>query len=131
MVAATSGDRPQGIFGGLPVSELAILVGIMGLVIGWFTREDNAMFAGAGACGVGVLEVTAREHFAGFRSHTTLLAVVPALVAVTLFAVLVGVPGQRVFVLLPGVPVFVACAAFLRRSFEAARHRRRIGTIRS
>lgn len=125
--AAPGTDRPQGIFGELPISELAILVGIIGLIVGWLERNNAALVAGAAACGVGVLEVTAREHFAGFRSHTTLLAAVPALVTVTLVAVLAGVPRDRVLVLLPGVPVFLLCAAFLRRSFEVARHRRRIG----
>ncbi len=120
-------DRPQGIFGGLPISELAILVGIIGLIVGWLEHNTTALVAGAAACALGVLEVTAREHFAGFRSHTTLLAAVPALVAVTSVAVLVGVPRDRILVLAPGVPVFLLCAIFLRRSFEVARHQRRIG----
>jgi hypothetical protein len=122
--ARTLGERPSGLFGGLPVSELAILVGIVGLVIGWLDHNGTALIAGAAACGLGVLEVTAREHFSGFRSHATLLAAVPALVAITLVAVLAGVPRDRVLVLLPGVPVFLLCVVLLRRSFEGARHQR-------
>jgi hypothetical protein len=124
---ASRQERPQSIFAGLPISELAILVGIIGLIVGWLEHNNTALIAGASACGVGVLEVTAREHFTGFRSHTTLLAAVPALAVVTLVAVLTGIPRDRILVLAPGVPVFLLCVTFLRRSFELARHQRRIG----
>ena len=37
-----------------------------------------ALAVGALVCGLGVTEVTAREHFSGFRSHSALLAAFPA-----------------------------------------------------
>ena len=37
-----------------------------------------ALAVGVVVCTLGVLEVTAREHFSGYRSHATLLAAIPA-----------------------------------------------------
>src|SRR5581483_4972184 len=77
------GERPASPFGGLPVSEIAIAIGLLSLAIGYFESNPAAAIVGAVICGLGVLEVTAREHFSGFRSHSTLLALIPAVVTET------------------------------------------------
>jgi hypothetical protein len=118
------GERPASPFGGLPISELAIFAGIVGLVVGLITGGEPAMVVGAIVCGLGVTEVTAREHFSGFRSHCTLLAAVPAVVAEVAFALFVGVPSQRVLLLGPLIVVWVPCFWLLRRTFRTARHAR-------
>jgi hypothetical protein len=118
------GERPPSPFGGLPISEVAIFAGIVGLVVGLITGGEPAMVVGAIVCGLGVTEVTAREHFSGFRSHGALLAAVPAVVVEVAYALIVGVPAQRALLLLPLIVVWVPCFWLLRRTFRTARHAR-------
>ena len=44
------------------------------LVIGFFGGSPTAIGVGVALAGLGGLEVAIREHLAGYRSHTTLLA---------------------------------------------------------
>ncbi|HET9719920.1 MAG TPA: hypothetical protein VFP55_07585 [Solirubrobacteraceae bacterium] len=118
------GERPVSPFGGLPVSEFAIFAGIVSLVVGWISGGRPAMVVGAIVCGLGVTEVTAREHFSGFRAHSTLLAAVPAVAVEVAFALTVGVPAQHALLVVPVVAVWVPCFYLLRRSFRTARHAR-------
>lgn len=120
----TVGERPPSPFGGLPISEVAIFVGIVGLVVGLITGGDPALVVGAIVCGLGVTEVTAREHFSGYRSHSTLLAAVPAVVVEVAFALLIGVPTQRILLVVPLLIVWLPCFWLLRRAFRTARHAR-------
>lgn len=69
--------RPEGIFGGVPVSEIAMLAGLVGLTIGFargFDEAERTIAISAAVVGLGAFEVTAREHFAGYRSHSFFLA---------------------------------------------------------
>ncbi len=120
----TVGERPPSPFGGLPVSELAILVGIVGLVVGLITDGAPAAIVGGIVCGLGVTEVTWREHFSGFRSHAILLAAIPAVIVEVAYAMIFGVPSERLLLLLPIVVVFVPCLVLLRHVFRTARHAR-------
>jgi hypothetical protein len=120
----TVGERPTSPFGGLPISEAAIAIGLIGLIVGVVEHNGLAMVVCAIVCGLGVAEVTAREHFSGFRSHATLLAAIPAVVVETIIAFVFGVPSQRILILAPVIPVFALCFWLLRRSFESARHAR-------
>src|SRR6202007_2212062 len=65
----TVGERPPGIFGGVPVSEFAIFAGLVLLVVGALDHGSSALEVGIIVMALGVVEVTAREHFSGFRSH--------------------------------------------------------------
>ncbi len=58
----------------MPLAELVILAGIVALVIGVVGGSPTAIGVGVALAGLGGLEVSVREHFAGYRSHTTLLA---------------------------------------------------------
>jgi hypothetical protein len=118
------GERPPGLFGGLPVSEFAILVGAIALVIGVIRHGGPALFGGLALCVLGVIEFTAREHFSGFRSHTVMLAAVPAVLAEALITLTVGPPSVRLLLLVPVAAVFAVCAWFLRRRFLLARQAR-------
>jgi hypothetical protein len=118
------GERPPGPFGGLPVSEIAILAGIIGAVVGYLDGGGPALFVGIAVCALGVLELTAREHFSGFRSHCTLLAAFPAAAVEGIVALGFGVPRQHLLILAPVAPVFAVCFWLLRRRFLAARQRR-------
>ena len=123
----TVGERPPGIFGGVPVSEFAIFVGLVALVIGMLDHGGPALEVGIIVMALGVTEVAAREHFSGFRSHATLLALMPAVIVEAAYALVVGVPSQRILLLVPVVPIFALCYWLLRRHFRVARHARVVG----
>jgi hypothetical protein len=118
------GERPPSPFGGLPVSEVAILAGAVALVIGFINRGGPALIVGVIVCALGVIEFTAREHFSGYRSHATLLAAI-VVVGIELGVVaLVGAPSQRFLLLLVIVPAWAVLFWLLRRRFAIARQAR-------
>jgi uncharacterized integral membrane protein len=67
-------ERPPAPWGSFPLAELVILAGIVLLGVGVFSKSPTALALGVVLAALGGLEVAAREHFAGYRSHTTLLA---------------------------------------------------------
>jgi hypothetical protein len=81
---AAPDDRPRAPWHPFPLIELCVLAGIVLLVLGLFssdTPRGRAMIITGLALGsLGGLDTAAREHFAGFRSHTFVLAGVPAVV---------------------------------------------------
>ena len=123
----TVGERPAGIFGGVPVSEVAIFAGLILLVVGMIKHGGAALEVGIIVMALGVTEVTAREHFSGFRSHATLLALMPAVIVEAVYALVVGVPEQRILLVVPAIPIFALCYWLLRRHFRVARHARVVG----
>jgi lysylphosphatidylglycerol synthetase-like protein (DUF2156 family) len=72
--AAAPDDRPPAPWGKFPLAELTILAGIVALAIGVIGGRTTAIGLGVALAGLGGMEVAIREHFAGYRSHTTLLA---------------------------------------------------------
>jgi hypothetical protein len=67
-------ERPPAPWGKFPLAELVIFAGIVSLAIGLIGGSTIAIGIGVACAGLGGLEVAIREHFAGYRSHTTLLA---------------------------------------------------------
>jgi hypothetical protein len=118
------GKPPESPFGGLPISELAILVGGVGVVVGLVAAAPAALIVGIVACTLGVVEVTAREHFSGYRSHAVLLAGIPAVVAGIAMIALFGSSLKRAPLLLVVVVVFVVAFRELRKRFRTARQAR-------
>jgi hypothetical protein len=114
----TADERPPAPWGSFPLAELTILAGIVMLAIGVFGKSPTALGVGVVLAGLGGLEVSAREHFAGYRSHTTLLAG-------TAFVIVTGglfyLGGQVLAVCLAaGGAVFVVAFYLLRRAFQRA-----------
>lgn len=102
----------------MPLAELVILGGIVSLVIGIVGQHPTAIGVGVALAGLGGMEVAIREHFAGYRSHTTLLAG-----AVFVFTVggLYYLANQILAVSLVAGAVTFAIAFFLaRRAFQRA-----------
>jgi hypothetical protein len=131
MSAKAYGERPANPFGGLPVSELAILTGLIGVAVGYFGGNPTALVVGIVVCVLGVLEVTAREHFSGYRSHASLLAAIPAVtLGIGLVAIIGhgsvrrGLEGTNRALLLVIVPVFAVLFWLLRKCFGTARQAR-------
>jgi hypothetical protein len=123
----TYGERPPSPFGGLPVSEVAIFVGALGALVGLITAGSAALIVGIVVCTLGVVEVTAREHFSGYRSHATLLAAVPAMGILVVSVALLGAPrqrGTRELLVAAAVPVFALLFWLLRKRFDRARQAR-------
>lgn len=118
------GARPPSPFGGLPVSEIGILIGLVTAVIGFITGGRAAVVVGIVICAFGVVEITAREHFSGYRSHTALLAAIPAVGLEAAIVIVFGGPKQRALLLVVVVPVFAVLFWLLRRRFLAARQAR-------
>jgi len=88
------------------------------LVVGLVGANPTAIGVGVVLGGLGGLEVSAREHFAGYRSHTTLLAgTVFVLVTGALFY-LVGL--ILAICLAAGAVAFAAAFFVLRRAFQKA-----------
>jgi hypothetical protein len=73
-VSRAADGRPPAPWGNFPLAELVIFAGIVALLIGVIGGQPTAIGVGVACAGLGGLEVAAREHFAGYRSHTTLLA---------------------------------------------------------
>lgn len=121
----TEGERPPSPFGGVPVSEIAIFAGLIGIVVWLFTGGIAALVVGLVVCTLGVIEVTAREHFTGFRSHATLLAAIPA-VAIGIGVVSqIGDRSERAPLLIAVAgPIFGLVFWLLRRRFQSARQAR-------
>jgi hypothetical protein len=71
-------DRPPAPWGSFPLVELCVLAGLILMVLGFLVvRGERGATMGVGGlalASLGGLELSIREHFAGFRSHTTLLA---------------------------------------------------------
>lgn len=123
-VLGTVGERPEGLFGGVPVSELAILAGGIAFVVGVVEGGGTPLYIGLIVLALGVVEITAREHFSGYRSHTTLLAAIPTVAVETALVLAVGAGGKRAFLLAVMVPVFGLLFYLLRRRFLSARQAR-------
>ena len=111
-------ERPPAPGGAAPLAELVILAGIVSLAIGIFGNEPTAIGIGVALAGLGGLEVAIREHFAGYRSHTTLLA---GAVFVLTVGILFYLAHQVLAVALPiGAVAFLATFFLARRAFQRA-----------
>jgi len=114
----TADERPPAPWGKFPLAELTVLAGIVCLVIGVVSKNPTPIGVGVVLAGLGGLEVSAREHFAGYRSHTTLLAgTVFVLVTGALFYL-----ADQILAVALGVGILFFAASFyaLRRAFQKA-----------
>jgi hypothetical protein len=110
-------DAPQPAWAPFPLTELVILLSIVMLGLGLVTGGDRrGILLGGGFVLVTLAagELSVREHFAGYRSHSSLLAGICAIVAAIPVWLL---PVPQALVLLVGVVVFVLAVIGLRRAF--------------
>jgi hypothetical protein len=124
--APLSHERPKAPWHPFPLVELCVLVGIVLIVIGVIVGFDSDRGQLALVCGVvlgslGGLDTALREHFNGYRSHSSVLAGLPAvLAAAALF-----------FARAPWIAVAVGAALVFALGFWAFRtaFRRRSGGV--
>jgi hypothetical protein len=79
---------PEAPWGSFPLVELVIFIGLVALVAGFIAGGGQGtilIITGLLFASLGGLELSVREHFSGYRSHTTLLA---GLAAVACLAIL-------------------------------------------
>jgi hypothetical protein len=115
-------DSPPAPWGNFPLVELCVLAGIIMLVLGFFvvggSRGPILIAAGLALGSIGGLELSIREHFAGYKSHTAILAGVPALIVLGLLFYLGpdGLPQLARAAI--GIGVFAVGAVILTRVFS-------------
>jgi hypothetical protein len=116
--AGAPDERPPAPWGSFPLQELTVLVALVVLGLGVFSGNPVAIAVGVVLGCLAGLELSLREHFAGFRSHTTLIAGTGFVLTV---AVLYYAAGLILIVCLAiGAALFLAAFFALRRAFQRA-----------
>jgi hypothetical protein len=112
--------RPSAPWGSFPLSELVILLGIVVILWGLFSGSgegEERVAAGLVLASLGGAEIALREHLAGFRSHSSLLAGVATFAVVTAVALGLG-PVKLWILLILGVAVFAGTFYAMRELFK-------------
>jgi hypothetical protein len=112
-------ERPPAPWGSFPLVELAVLAGVVLLVAGFLVQGSQGVTmiaAGAVLGSIAGLELSIREHFGGYRSHTFLLA---GAVAVAVLAVLALLTSLWLPIALAiALAAFAAATVALTRAFQ-------------
>lgn len=109
-------ELPKAPWHPFPLVELAVLVGLIALVAGFVSdgsRRSVLVTTGVLLCTLAGLDQVVREHFAGYRSHTTVLT----LAAFLLVGAPVGYFTIRLIGIIAGVAAAAAAYAALRAAF--------------
>jgi hypothetical protein len=118
----TMDERPPPPWGSFPIVELVVLLAIALFVFGMIVRGDRGAVMLMAALVLGSLaglELSIREHFAGYRSHTTLLAAVATFAAMALTFVAGGRGDTaRALLVIVAPIVFVTTFWGLRQAFK-------------
>lgn len=118
-------ERPKPPWHPVPLVELSVLFGLILLVIGLIRIEHDSgrvmLISGMLLASLGGLDTALREHFDGYRSHSTLLAGLPA----------VAVAGALFFARAPWLAMVLAAAVTFAAVLLLARSafRRRSGGL--
>jgi hypothetical protein len=115
----STSERPRAPWGSFPLSELVILLGLVLILWGAARGSggEEMLAAGLVIASLGGGELALREHLAGYRSHSSLLAGVAAFVAVTIVALAFG-PVKVAILLALGVLVFAVTFYAMREIFK-------------
>jgi hypothetical protein len=119
--APSPAEAPRAPWHPFPLVELCVLIGLVLIGVGLFSLSERRggvlIVCGLALGSLAGLDTVLREHFAGLRSHTTLLAGVPAVVV----AVVASFAGAPPAVVLAGAGVvFAGAFAGFRRAFGRA-----------
>lgn len=115
---ARMSETPQAPWSPFPLTELVILLALVLLVLGFVSSGDRrGTLVGVGLvlASLGGGELALREHFSGYRSHTTLLA---GLTGFITGALLVAAGAAKGTVLIAALVVAAAAFPLLRRAFK-------------
>jgi len=112
-------EAPKAPLHPFPLIELTILAGIVLMILGLVGVASDRLafiFCGLALVGVASLELSLREHFAGYRSHSSLLSGAAVVIVVAPLAFFTGLP--KLALIIVGVVVFAACFLALRAAFQ-------------
>lgn len=122
---ARRGEAPKPIWAPFPLAELVILLGlgcIAGGVIWGGSQGMTLLVCGVVVVCLAALELAIREHVTGYRSHSALLALVPAAATLGGLVTFVDLPGppstERLVALGIAAGVFFICLLALRELFR-------------
>lgn len=121
--ASSQQARPEPPWGKFPLTELAIFAALVIGVIALLSHGDNRATLAVIAAAIGSLaglELAIREHRAGYRSHTTLLAAIAAVVVLTLTSLAIESQSSILLIakILLSLLVFAVVFSKLRRLFK-------------
>lgn len=112
---------PKAPWAPVPLTELAILAGMICIAAGFFVGAGSVgplLAVGFALVSVAGLELAVREHRTGYRSHSAVLALAAAVAVAAPLYLLTGVPGEVLLIL--GAAIFAAAFGGLRRLFAHA-----------
>ncbi|HEX5901013.1 MAG TPA: hypothetical protein VFY32_16535 [Solirubrobacteraceae bacterium] len=117
---ARMAQAPAAPWSPFPLTELVVLFSLALIVAGVLTdggRRGALLACGFALVSLAGLELAAREHFAGYRSHSTLLAAACAIVVDVPLFLWTALP-QLALLVIGGV-VMLLVLIWLRRAFRA------------
>jgi hypothetical protein len=117
--------RPDALWAPFPLTEIGMGVGLVLFLVG-FSGAPALLVAGVGVLVVAVAELCLREHFAGFRSHSILLAMLPVTVVHLGVVVLAEVAWRGLLALAVDLGIAGALAWWLQQRFRLAQGRARL-----
>jgi hypothetical protein len=117
--------RPDPIWAPFPLTEIGMVVGLVLFVVG-FAGAPRVLLAGVGVLVVVVAELCLREHFAGFRSHSILLAMLPVTIVHLGLVVIGDVRWRGPLALAIDLALAGALAWWLQQRFRSAQSRARL-----
>jgi hypothetical protein len=116
-------ERPPAPWGKFPLIELTVLAGIVMLILGLLVVQGESgitlVISGLALASIGGMDTAIREHFAGYRSHTLILAGIPA--AIVLAGLFFAGPDSLPTPARVGIAavVYVGAAVLLVRVFRS------------
>ena len=113
--------RPDAIWAPFPLTEIGMAVGLVLFALGFASSRPALFLAGVGLLVVVVAELCLREHFAGFRSHSILLGLLPVTVVHLGVVYLADATWRGPLALALDLAVACALAWWLQRRYVAAR----------
>jgi uncharacterized integral membrane protein len=113
-------EAPSAPWSPFPLTELVVLLSLALIVAGVLTdggRRGVLLACGFALVSLAGLELAVREHFAGYRSHSTLLAAACAIVLDLPLFLWTALP--QIALLVIGVVVMLVVLTRLRQAFRA------------
>jgi hypothetical protein len=113
-------EAPKAPWSPFPLTELVTLLSIVLIVAGLLTdggKRGALLGCGFALVSLAGIELALREHFAGYRSHSTLLAAAAAIAVAAPLYLLTGLP--QIVLLVLGVAIFALVFTRLRAAFRA------------
>ncbi len=120
--------RPVAIWAPFPLTEIGMAVGIVLFFLGFMGGGAQGAWLltiGVGVLAVVVAELCLREHFAGFKSHSLLLGLLPVTVVHMLIVLLISSDWRGPLVLVADLALAGGLAWWLHGRFRVAQDRAR------